>query len=270
MAGELVVKHALIAEYGGKTVILPHIIVNATPFIKVIKKCLALITLCDGRCGKKVFPGTDVFSYLQKKRNDEISRLIKLAANSADPFAEIDCAEADAADDATQQGTRRAELFLKHSLPETLLLSIPEFESRKVKREAVQIQVLATPKVTASIHMEASAFNLTWLRDACTHSWMKSKEGSPVKRTLEVGELQIVTKKVKVKKSDDSKVEMYCNYKKSSGRWSKKSMSVLKSSYDSMGDFSEAVVRMASRLETFRQDNHVGDDSADEASDTEP
>ena len=64
---------------------------------------------------------------------------------------------------------------------------------------------------------------------------------------------------------------MYCNYKKESGRWSKKTLSVNKSNYDSDDEVNQAVLKMVSRLEQFHQENHVREDgdAGPEADDAE-
>jgi hypothetical protein len=88
------------------------------------------------------------------------------------------------------------------------------------------------------------------------------KDVSPLKRkAVEIGNLQIeFSEEVKIKRNDAAKVEMYCNYKKESGRWSKKTLSVNKSNYDSDDELNQAVLRMISRLDQFHQEDHVRED----------
>lgn len=256
---DIVVRQALVAKCGDKQVILDHITVSGTPFIKMTKKNYALASLCNALEGTKYFPGADVFAYLLKKRNEEVIKLIKLAANADDPFAEIE--RADDVDEDDMQGTSRHELFMKYKIPEVIELSIPEFETQNIKQCAVRINVLATAKLTASIHMEASAVSLKWFKNACFHSWF-DEAVSPLKRkAVDIGELQIeASESIKIKKNDAAKVEMYCNYKKESGRWSKKTLSVNKSNYDSDDEINQAVLKMVSRLEQFHKENHVRED----------
>ena len=265
MADEtIVVRCALVAHSGEKHVILDHITVGGVAFIKLARKNSQLLSLCNARKGSKRFPGVDVFQYLVQKRNEEVSRLIKLAARSDDPFAESERADDAAEDD--MQYSRRQELFTKHGIPEIIELSIPEFESGKIKHGAIQIQVLATPKLTASFYMEASGVNLKWFKLSCSHEWL-TLPSPPKRKAVHIGSLQIeASPLVKVKKNDGTKIEVYCNYKKSSGVWSKKTMSVSKHS-DSTDQFPEAVVRMVSRLEAFYQENHFGDDDDDDDDD---
>ena len=267
---DIVVRQALVAKCGDKQVILDHITVSGTPFIKMNKKNYALANLCNALEGTKYFPGADVFSYLLQKRNEEVSKLIKLAANADDPFAEIE--RADDVDEDDMQGTSRHELFMKYKIPEVIELSIPEFETQNIKQCAVRIHVLATAKLTASIHMEASAVSLKWFKNACFHSWF-DEAVSPLKRkAVDIGDLQIeASESIKIKKNDATKVEMYCNYKKESGRWSKKTLSVNKSNYDSDDEVNQAVLKMVSRLEQFHKENHVREDgdAESEADDAE-
>ena len=265
---DIEVRQALVAKCGDKQVILDHITVNGTPFIKIVKQNHALASLCNGLKGDKYFPGADVFSYLIQTRNNEVSKLMKLAAIADDPFAEIG-----QADENDMIGTSRHELFTKYKIPEVIELSIPEFETQlHTKHAAVRIHVLATSKLAASIYMEASAVNLKWFKKACFHSWL-AEAVSPMKRkAVDIGELQIeASKSIKIKKNDATKVEMYCNYKKESGRWSKKTLSINKSNYDSDDEINQAVLKMVSRLEQFHKENHVREDgdAESEADDAE-
>jgi len=256
---DIVVRQALVGKCGDKQIMLDHITVSGTPFIKMNKGNHALANLCNALDGTKYFPGADVFAYLLQKRNQEVSRLIKLAANADGPFAEIE--RAGDADEDGMQGTRRQELFMKYQIPEVIELSMPEFETQNIKQCAVRIHVLAEAKLTASIHMEASAVTLKWFKNACFHSWF-DEAVSPLKRkAVDIGDLQIgASEAIKIKKNDAAKVEMYCNYKKESGRWSKKTLSVNKSNYDSDDEVNQAVLKMVSRLEQFHKENHVRED----------
>ena len=85
---------------------------------------------------------------------------------------------------------------------------------------------------------------------------------SPLKRkALDIGDFSIDTSSsMKVKRNDSTRLELYCNYKKASGRWSKKQMTVNKSNYDTVDEVNDAIMKMTSRLEQFYQDNHVQDD----------
>ena len=268
MADEtIVVRRALVAHNGEKHVILDHITVGGVAFIKLARKNSQLLSLCNARKGSKRFPGVDVFQYLVQKRNEEVSRLIKLAARSDDPFAESERADGAAEDDMVND--RRQDLFKEHRIPEIIELSIPEFESGKIKHGAIQIQVLATPKLTASFYMEASGVNLKWFKLSCSHEWL-TLPSPPKRKAVHIGSLQIeASPLVKVKKNDGTKIEVYCNYKKSSGVWSTKTMSVSKHGSDSTDQVNEAVVRMVSRLEAFYQENHFGDDDDGDASESE-
>lgn len=269
MADEkVVVRHALVAQSGEKHVVLDHITVGGIAFIKLAKRNSQLLSLCSARKGNKYFPGVDVFQYLVQKRNDEVSRLIKLAARSDDPFAESERADDAAEDD--MQYSRRQELFTKHGIPEIIELSIPEFESGKIKHGAIQIQVLATPKMAASTYMEASGVNLKWFKLSCSYEWLALPPSPSKRKAVDIGSLQIeASPLVKVKKNDGTKIELYCNYKKASGVWSKKTMSVSKFGSDSTDQVNEAVVRMVSRLEAFYKENHFGDDDDCDASGSE-
>jgi hypothetical protein len=206
---------------------------------------------------------------LLQTRNNEVSKLIKLAAIDDDPFAEI--ARADDVDEDDMQGTRRHELFMR-KIPEVIELSIPEFETQNTKHAAVRIHVLATAKRGASIYMEATAVSLKWFKNACVHSWL-DEAVSPMKRkAVDISEWQIeASETIKIKKNDANKVEMYCNYKKESGRWSKKTLSVNKSNYDSDDEINEAVLKMVRLLEKFHKEKHVreDDDADSEADDAE-
>ena len=195
-----------------------------------------------------------------QKRNSEVNKLIKLAAFADDPFAEIGQAD----DQDGMLGASRNELFTKYKIPEVIKLSIPAFRNHA----AVQIHVLATPKLAASIYMEASGVNLKWFKTACCHAWLEAadEDSSPMKRKVDIGELQIEASKViKLKANDATKIEMYCNYKKGSGRWSKKHMSIQKCNFESEDELNEGVVKLVNRLELFHQENHVRDDDGDDA-----
>ena len=217
---DIEVRQALVAKCGDKQVILDHITVNGIPFIKLTKQNVQLGKLCNALQDKKYFRGADIFSYLLQKRNSEVNKLIKLAAFADDPFAEIGQAD----DQDGMLGASRNELFTKYKIPEVIKLSIPAFKNHA----AVQIHVLATSKLAASIYMEASGVNLKWFKTACCHAWLEAADehSSPKKRNVDIGQLQVEASKViKLKANTATKIEMYCNYKQGSGRWSKKHMS---------------------------------------------
>ena len=215
-----VVKQALVVydEKKNTQTIMDHIVVDGVPFFKVIKTSPALIKLMNARHGDKCFDGVDVFQYLQINRNTEVTKCIKHAIHESDPCGDV--AEDDVDDGDLSMGPKRAEAFAQFNIAETMQLSVPAFESSKVKRGAVQITVIATPKTNRSVYMECNAFNLAWLRDACTHKWMAAPRS--LKRTLSFGDVEIETDLVKVKHNDDKKITMFTNYKQNSGKWTRK------------------------------------------------
>ena len=205
-----------------------------------------------------------------QKRNEQVSKLIKLAAKADDPFAEMERAEDDVADepddddDEDVHGGRR-ELFLKHRIPEIIQLSIPGFKLDNIDYDAVSIQVLATPNVRASVCMAASSATLGWFKDAWRYSWLGEGD-SPIKRKVIDDDFQLGSESaVKVARNDATKLELHCYYKKSCGRYAKKQMSLMKSNYDSADELSEAMMKMATRMDEFYQKNHVGGDGHGDA-----
>jgi hypothetical protein len=224
------------------------------------KKNQGLAKLCKAITDKRCFRGVDVFHYLVQKRNELVSKLIKLAAKADDPFAEMERAEDDVADepddDEDVNGGRR-ELFLKHKIPEIIQLSIPGFKLDNIDYDAVSIQVLATPNVRA---MAASSATLGWFKDAWRYSWL-GEGHSPIKRKVIDDDFQLGSESaVKVARNDATKLELHCYYKKSCGRYAKKQMSLMKSNYDSADELSEAMMKMATRMDELYQKNHVGGD----------
>ena len=265
----IVVTHALQAQRGDKKFLLDHNTVSGIPCIAMQKKNQGLAKLCKAITDKRYFRGTDVFRYLVQKRNEQVSKLIKLAAKADDPFAEMERAEDDVADEPDDDDENvnggRQELFLKHKIPEIIQLSIPEFKLDNIDYDAVSIQVLATPNVCASVCMAATSATLGWFKDAWRYSWLGESD-SPIKRKVIDDDFQLDSESaVKVARNDATKLELHCYYKKSCGRYAKKQMSLMKSNYDSADELSEAMMKMATRMDEFYQKNHVGGDGHGDA-----
>ena len=270
-----VVKQALVVYKMNGQTIMDHIVVDGVPFIKLIKTSSAVIKLMDGRHGAKCFAGgVDVFQYLQMNRNAEVTQCIKHAIHESDPFGDV--AEDDVDDNGLAMGPRRSEAFAQFNIAETMQLSVPAFESSKVKRGAVQITVIATPKINRSVYLECNAFNLALLRDACTHKWMAAPRS--LKRTLSFGDVEIETDLVKVKHNDDKKITMFTNIKQNSCKLTRKARTIDKSLYVDMyvcmyvcmyvssPMLNDAIVRMVEKLEAYHDKHQCEDsDEADEA-----
>ena len=59
-----------------------------------------------------------------------------------------------------------------HKIPDIITLDMPAFTAKGKEVAAKTIKVLATPKLAASISMEANEDNLSWFKDACSASWI--------------------------------------------------------------------------------------------------
>lgn len=245
-------------EENKKPMFVPHEMVNGTPFIKVHKKCNVLCNLCNQLKGMKYFAGVDVFQYLMKLRNDKVSYMIKDAQMQDDPFA-----EQQAGNEEVSAAKERLELFRKFKIPEVITISTPSFEINGNKREPLDLKVLATAKLTASVEMEAISSNIEWLKDACLFTWMPDSSSSPCKRAADSS--WILPSKIKVNKDDDESLVLFVNYKRANGAWTKKHMRLNKDHYETPEDFQVAVRKMVSRMESFIEENHFGDCGEDDA-----
>lgn len=248
-----------------RSVLVDHVIVDGIPFFKFVKKSLA--TLLGGRIGHQNFPGVTVFQYLQDKRNSAVTNLIKQAIVAADHFRDVSDDEIEI--DLTS-GIKRAEAFAKHGIGDIVELAIPGFESNKAKHDGVTLKLLATPKVAASIWMEAVPANFAWLRDACSYNWTSASDekanGSPAaKRKLSFDGIEaMTTKKVKVKCNDGKRCILFVNYKAASGKWNRKQARVDRDAYTSESACHEAIARAIEKLEMWYDAEHHHDGSDDE------
>ena len=142
---------------------------------------------------------------MQDRRNSEVTRLIQQAMQQDDLFADTDVA-------VVPVGNERAELFHKHKIPDIITLDMPAFTAKGKEVAAKTIKVLATPKLAASISMEAIGTNLSWFKDACSASWIDKERKK--RKLADVINVDGYSDRIKYVENSDKKISMYCNSKK--------------------------------------------------------
>ena len=230
-----------------KPIYLDHEMVNGVPFFKACRKDTGLAKLCNQFVGRQYFPDVNVFEYMQDRRNSEVTRLIQQAMQQDDLFADTDVA-------VVPVGNERAELFHKHKIPDIITLDMPAFTAKGKEVAVKTIKVLATPKLAASISMEANGANLSWFKDACSASWIDKERKK--RKLADVINVDGYSDRIKFVENSDKKISMYCNYKRHDGTWNKFYQSVTKAKFDSDEQVEEAVARCVARMEAFLQEHH--------------
>lgn len=255
MAEPFTFAQVLVVKGGGlkNSVKLPYESVDGRQFIKIQKnRRLARVTGHQTQ-GAKPFVNVDVFQYMQQRRNQHIDDLIKQAIHSSDPFAEVHGQEHEAG-----LGKDRAVLFHSHSIPQVIQVGLPAFETPEAKIAAIDMRMLATPKPSASVSVEATGPNLAWFKAACAKSWanngMKRKRDAfefPVKFDEDV---------VKVIQNDPVHLRLGCNYRNAAGKWLRFRRSINKPEFESTDDLNNAVCKLVQRVSEFYRDNHRAQD----------
>jgi len=258
MAEPFTFKHVMAVNGGGlkKPVLLPYESVGGENFIKIQKTCRNLAKATGQTAGKTVFHKADVFQYMQERRNQHIDDLIKHAIIAADPFAEVQGRHGEAT-----LGKDRTVLFHNYKIPEVVIVKFPAFETpTKVEQAAIDIRMLATPKSTASVAIEATGPNLAWFKVACTMSWVHTVRGT--KRKKVDFEFPVASDEdvVKVIQNDSVHLRMCCNYRTQAGKWTRFRRSITKSDFDTIDELNTAVCRLVQRITEFYAANHHGQD----------
>lgn len=190
--------------------------IQGTNVIKLAKTCRKLAKVV-GQCSNRsrvLFSGVDVFAFLQDFRNECVDNVMKARARSDDPMADDPENGSERA-----HGKPRTELFNDLKIPELIEVTLPAFVSNSGHaQEEITTMMLATPKKSASVWIEATGPNLTWFTHACNKAW--TKPGCNKRKLDEALEFPGVDwpECVSVILNDSKTIRVCCNYKAGSGK----------------------------------------------------
>ena len=230
--------------------------IQGTNVIKLAKTCRTLAKVAEqfsNRC-RTLFADVDVFIFLQEFRNECVDNVIKARARSDDPMAD------DLPEDGGESGgpgKTRTELFNDLKIPELIEVKLPAFVSKSGHvQEEITTMMLATPKKSASVWVEATGPNLTWFKHACNKAWTEPPcNKRKLDESLEFPDVQWPDC-VSVILNDSKTIRVSCNYKADSGKWTKFTRGVSKTNYISSQDLSAAIDSMVKTVSKFYADNH--------------
>jgi hypothetical protein len=232
-----------------KTFHLPHELVNGDPYINLLRKNTVLGRLTGQVRGVKYFQDVNVFNYLQERRNDMVTDLLMKAMTDADIGADVEA-------QSVPMGAERIQLFNKHQIEPVLSMKIPAFKSKLHEEKARTMNVLATPKMAASVSIEATEDNMKWFVAACSYQWPLKDLGLSAKRKFFGDALPDL---VKVRNVTDKKICLYINYKKDANLWGKHCVSIQRDRFADSDELNTEIQTSINRMQEFYANNHVGD-----------
>jgi hypothetical protein len=186
-----------------------------------------------------------------------VNDLLMKAMTDADIGADVEA-------QSVPMGAERIQLFHKHQIDPVLSMPIPAFQSKLHKGEARTMKVLATPKMAASVSIEASEDNMKWFVMACSYQWPIKDQASSLKRKLFGDALPEL---VKVRNVTDKKICLYVNYKKTANMWSKYCVSIQRDRFVDSDELNAEIQANINRMQEFYAKNHVGDRDDDDPED---